>query len=38
LVLPQLCAQLEVEQAALARAARDPAVLALLGGALHDSV
>ena len=28
--LPQLCAQLEVEQAALVKAARDPAVLALL--------
>jgi enoyl-CoA hydratase len=33
LVLPLLCAQLEVEQAALARAAHDPAVLALLGDA-----
>jgi enoyl-CoA hydratase/carnithine racemase len=38
LVLPQLCAQLDVEQAALARAARDPEVLALLRGALRDSV
>ena len=35
LLLPQLCSQLEVEQAALVRAARDPAVLALLGDALR---
>jgi enoyl-CoA hydratase/carnithine racemase len=34
LLLPQLCAQLEVEQAALAKAAHDPAVLALLSSAL----
>jgi enoyl-CoA hydratase/carnithine racemase len=38
LVLPQLCAQLDVEQAALMAAARDPAVLALLSGGLRDSV
>ena len=36
LLLPQLCAQLEVEQAALVRAARDPAVRALLGDALRQ--
>lgn len=36
LLLPLLCAQLEVEQAALLTAARDPAVLELLSGALRD--